>query len=362
MSSGFNVIRRHSFDATGIRIKELTQELANQRSETAGSQLETDDVRSQGRMDHSTIKLNDERLKFLTTLDADDATLYYEFPNEPDNNFLKVWFMLDHLGVRVRDMSGFQNNAIVSGHPTLRRIEGLDLGYIQTAAGGGTAAAPVMLFNSGTDVVSQTDGEYIWIPDNETIRFTNYSAAGFSITFRFAALTTGIHTYFDPHNQDPDEPLTAIRRIASKTDDVNNGWNVVINGPQLEFHIIDNGVTYQRRATGFSAGPFYQVVITYNPLAAGGTAADRIKIYTAGVLINNSASTTTLFLPFQTNLRIGARDAVSGFFHGYIHDFRIYFGKVLNQTEVTNINTNELTIDNIDKGKNFIIQYALINP
>ena len=96
-SSGFNVIRRHSSDAASIRIKELTQELAKQRSDLAGSQLETDDVRSQGRMDHSTIKLNDERLKFITTLTV-NTDFFYEFPTEPDFNFLKVWFMMDHLG------------------------------------------------------------------------------------------------------------------------------------------------------------------------------------------------------------------------------------------------------------------------
>src|SRR5215217_5917869 len=112
MSSGFNVIRRHARDAHSIRIKELTQELANQRSQQTASQLETDDVRSQGRMDHSTIKLNDERLKFVTTLDAGNFDFFYEFPTEPDFDKLKVWFMLDHLGTRMRDMSGFGNDAI----------------------------------------------------------------------------------------------------------------------------------------------------------------------------------------------------------------------------------------------------------
>src|SRR5215210_3769021 len=227
MSSGFNVIRRHARDAHAIRIKELTQEIARQRSQTSASQLETDDVRSMGRMDNSTIKLNDERLKFVTLIDAANTDHYFEMITEPDLDKMKVWFMLDHLGSRIRDMSCFGNDAIVSGHPTLRRVP-LDLGFHQTSARSGT---PAMLFNSGTDVVSQTNGEYIWIPDNPSIQFTNPAhSAGFSICFRFNCLNF--------LNHDPVGGGSATRRFAAKTDtnltghDVTtatNGWNLIVN-------------------------------------------------------------------------------------------------------------------------------------
>jgi hypothetical protein len=354
-SSSFNVIRRHGSNATNIRIKELTQELAKQRSEISGSQLETDDVRSEGRMDHSTIKVNDERLKFITTLDSLNSDIAYEFPIEPDFNNLKVWFMLDHLGARMRDMSGLGNDAIISGHPTLRRV-GLDLGFQQTSAGGGTSATPVMLFNSGTDVVSQRNGEYIWIPDNPSIQFTKFPV-GFSIAFRFNCLNFNSH-----YNASLD--FTASRRFASKTDDANNGWNLIVyptntEGTQggVEFEIKHNGVDYSRKTVGYSANTWYQVVITYDPNV---TSDLRIKIYTAGIE-NSLTSTFGTILPTQPNLRIGARDAETGFFHGYIHDFRLYMGKVLTQTEITNINQNEMTIDNITKGRVFIVQYALVS-
>jgi len=353
MSSGFNVIRRHSSNEAGVRIKELTQELARQRSQLSSSALETDDVRSEGRMDHSTIKLNDERLKFATTLDSANTDFFYEFPNEPDFNFLKVWFMLDHLGTRIRDMSGFGNDGIVAGHPTLRRA-GLDLGFQQTGA---AAATPVMIFNSGTDVVSQSDGEYIWIPDNPSIQFTLFPV-GFSIAFRFNCLNFNSHesTVID---------FTASRRFASKTDNATNGWNLLVYptntaGTQggVEFEIMHNGVGYARRTTGYTADTWYQVVLTYDPNQA--LAANRIKIYTAGIE-NSVSSTFDTILNNFTNLRIGARSAETGFFHGYIHDFRMYMGKVLTQTEITNLNQNELTIDNIVKGHSFVIQYALVS-
>jgi hypothetical protein len=352
-ASSFNTIRRHSSNAADIRLKELTQELARQKSDAAGSELETDDIRSQGRMDHSTIKLNDERLKFITKLGGANTDFFYEFPTEPDFNFLKVWFMLDHLGARMRDMSGLGNDAFISGHPTLRRA-GLDLGFQQTAAGGGTSATPVMLFNSGTDVVSQRNGEYIWIPDNDSIKFIQFPV-GFSITFRFNCLDFNNHiTEFGPF----------LRRFASKTDDVSNGWNLVVYPTNtegtiggIEMNILHNGVIYQRRTTGYALNTWYQVVVTYNPAAA---ADQRIKIYTSGIE-NSLTGITTIALPTQTNLRIGARDFETGFFYGYIHDFRVYMGKVLTQTEVTNINQNEMTIDNITKGRTFVIQYAMVS-
>jgi hypothetical protein len=310
-------------------------------------------------MDHSTIKLNDERLKFVTTLPAADFDYTYEFPTEPDLDKLKVWLMLDHLGTRIRDMSGFANNAIIAGHPTLRRAS-LNLGFQQTSASFGT---PVMSFNSGTDVVSQTNGEYIWIPDNPSIQFTNpLHAAGFTICLRFNCLNFSGHTPIGGGN--------TVRRIAAKSDtnltghDIttsSNGWNLVCsnNGVNngLVFQVIHDGIEYQKRAAGFNTDTWYQVVITYDPNV---TANDRIKMYVGGVL-TGSNNAATLFLPTTFNLRIGARDSSSGFFQGYIHDFRLYMDKVLTQTEITNLNDNEMTIDNIPKGHAFIVQYALIS-
>jgi hypothetical protein len=353
-SSSFNVIRKHSLHSTSIRIKELTQALAKQRSDLANSQLETEDIRSHGRMDHSTVKLNDERLKFITTLSASNSDFFYEFPTEPDHDKLKVWFMLDHLGARMRDMSGFGNDAYISGHPTLRRV-GLDIGFQQTALGGGLAATVAMIFNSGTDVVSQRNGEYIWIPDNTSIQFKLFPV-GFSITFRFNAL--------DFNNHSSAEFGTFIRRFAAKTDDALNGWNLVLfptnaAGTQggIEMNILHDGVTYKRKSSVvFTAGLWYQIVITYDPNL---TADLRIKIYIAGTELS-APGVTTVVLPTHPNLRIGARDSETAFFYGYIQDFRMYMDKVLNQTEITNINTNEMTIDNITKGHLFVVQYALV--
>jgi hypothetical protein len=355
-ASGFNIIRRHSFDATGVRIKELTQALATNRSKLEGSQLETDDIRSQGRMDHSTIKLNDERLSFGTVLSSSNTDYHYMLPNEPDLRFLRIWFMMDHLGARIRDISGFQNDAFVAGHPTLRRAF-LNIGFQQLET---SPATPVMLFNSGTDAVSQIDGEYIYIPDNGNIRFTNYPN-GFTVHFRFNCLNFNNHT----------TNLGGLfsRRFASKTDDENNGWSILVyptgtivndvaSHGGVEVEITDNGIQYARRTAGYSAGLWYQVIVTYDR-NAGFTAAERIKIYTGGLETSMDSSFGTI-LATTTNLRIGARSSGSGFFHGYIQDFRMYFDKVLTQQEVINLSDNDLTISSIPKGHTFVVQYALV--
>jgi hypothetical protein len=217
------------------------------------------------------------------------------------------------------------------------------------------SATPMMLFNSGLDVVSKRNGEYIWIPDNDSIQFIEFPA-GFSIVFRFKCL--------DFNNHISEEFGTFVRRFASKTDDALNGWSIVLTPTNaegttgaIEFNITHDGVIYKRRRTGFSTSSFYQVVITYDPNLS---ADNRIKIYVAGVE-SSVAGISNLSLPTQTNLRIGARDSETGFFYGYLHDFRLYMGKILTQTEITNINANELTIDNITKGHAFVIQYAMVS-
>ena len=88
MSSGFNTIRKHSSDPHALRIKELAAELAKSKNESSGKDLESDDVRSQGRMDHSTVKFNDERLKFVFPINA-SLDNYFEHPTEPDFNYIK---------------------------------------------------------------------------------------------------------------------------------------------------------------------------------------------------------------------------------------------------------------------------------
>ena len=99
---------------------------------------------------------------------------------------------------------------------------------------------------------------------------------------------------------------------------------------------------------------------TYDP-TAGSTDAERIKIYVGGSEVS-SATTLALIAPpaIQKDLYIGARYAGNGFFRGYIQDFRMYMDKVLTQAEVTNLNNNEITIDDISKGRIFVVQYALV--
>ena len=119
MSSAFDQITRYTSDPHAARIKEIRQEIAKQR--TKGLDLESEDLRAIGRMSHALVKLDDERLKFATTFASNNLHSDYELPIEPDGQYLKLWLMLDHLGTKVTDLSGFGHHGFLKGHPTLHR-------------------------------------------------------------------------------------------------------------------------------------------------------------------------------------------------------------------------------------------------
>lgn len=345
MSSSFNTIRKHTSDPNALRIKLLAQELAKQRSDNTASDLESEDIRSQGRMDHSTVKINDERLKFLTTIPRDNEL--YEMPNEPDGDKLKIWLMLDHLGTKVLDASGFGHNGNLHGHPTMHRSD-LDMGFMQSSD---SPAFPAMSFNTALDSVGNPTGEHIQVINHPDLQFSQYSN-GFSVAFRFNCVDFSFDTTSGSFN----------RRFASKQDDPDNHWVVVFDVTgDIDFQVTDGGVLYKRDFDALQLNTWYQVVMTYDP-NAGSTSADRIKIYVDGIE-GSSASGVTLIPPPSNirNLYIASRTASTAFFRGFIQDFRIYMDKVLTQQEVTNLNTNELSITDIPKGRVFVINYALIN-
>ena len=345
MSSGFNVIRKHTSDPNALRIKQLAQELAKQRSDNTSSELESEDIRSQGRMDHSTIKINDERLKFLTTIPVDNEP--YHMPNEPDGDKLKIWLMMDHLGRRVLDASGFGHHGNLHGHPTMHRSD-LDMGFQQTAA---APAFPAMSFNTALDSVGNPTGEHIQVINDPDLQFSQYSN-GFSVAFRFNCVDFSFDTSSGSFN----------RRFASKQDDPDNHWVIVFDVTgDIDFQVTDNGTLYKRDIDQLQLNTWYQVVATYDP-NAGATSEDRIKIYLDGS--EESTESQLELIPPPSNIRnlyIASRTNQTGFFRGFIQDFRIYMDKVLTQQEVTNLNTNELSITDIPKGKVFVINYALIN-
>ena len=345
MSSSFNTIRKHTSDPNALRIKQLAQELAKQRSDNTSADLESEDIRSQGRMDHSTIKINDERLKFLTTIPVNHDL--YEMPFEPDGDKLKLWLMMDHLGRRIQDASGFQHNGILLGHPTMHRSP-LDMGFMQTSA---SPAFPAMSFNTALDSVGNPTGEHIQVVNHPDLQFSQFSN-GFSVAFRFNCVDFSFDTTSGSFN----------RRFASKQDDPDNHWVVIFDVTgDIDFQVTDNGVLYKRDFDNLQLNTWYQTVMTYDP-SAGSTSADRIKIYVDGIEGSSASGVTLIPPPPQIrNLYIGARTASTAFFRGFIQDFRIYMDKVLTQQEVTNLNNNELSISDIPKGKVFVINYALIN-
>ncbi|MGD1837510.1 MAG: hypothetical protein ACPKPY_05570, partial [Nitrososphaeraceae archaeon] len=208
MSSHFSQIRRHSSDPHAERIKELAERIADQESKNV--RLDSEDLRSTGKMMHSTIKINDERLKFTTTLQS-SGTSGYELPMEPDFDSLKLWYMMDHLGSTIRDLSGFNHHGKLLGHPSMQRA-GIDMGFLQNNI---DPAFPAISFNTADDPVNATEGESIIVPDHPDLQIKD-ATSGFSITFRFFSIDWSLHK--------PEEGVQFNRRFANKRDDPNYGY------------------------------------------------------------------------------------------------------------------------------------------
>ena len=347
MSSAFDQITRYTRDPHAARIKEMRQEIAKQR--TKSLDLESEDLRAIGRMSHALVKLDDERLKFLTSLPSNTLHSTWELPIEPDGDKLKLWFMLDHLGTKITDLSGFGHHGFLKGHPTLQRAS-IDMGFRQSSA---SPATDTMQFNTALDEVGNPTGEYVIVPDHEDLQFAQY-VNGFSIAFRFNSVDFSHDTSFGG---------IFNRRFASKVDDEDNFWSLVFDDTgDIDFQVSDNGVLYKRDFDLLSLNTWYDVAVTYNPLG-GSTSADRIKIYVNGVEGSSTSSLGLIPAPsFENDLYIASRYEGNGFFRGTISSFMIWMDKVLTSTEVSNLNTNKWTTQNTPHGKVPLINYFTIDP
>ena len=299
-------------------------------------ELDVSDLRSLGKMSRHIVKLDSDRLAFAITIPKDRQ---YYYPLEgPGYDPLKLWFLMDHLGSTIRDISGHGHNGFLNGHPTMHRAP-INMGYLQTPASFGF---PAIAFNVGGDSVNATEGESIRVPDHPDICINN-KTNGFSLTFNFNSLDSSQHV---------GPGFNFNRRFWAKTDDATHNFNVAFGAGQgdLECHIVDDGVLYRRELSSLNTDQWYQIAITYDP-AAGSSEVDRIKMYRNGTQL--AASTLTSLLPASlpnTDLFIGSRDQGLAWFRGYIQDIRMY-DFVLSSTQINNLVTNCVSILNIPKSQ-----------
>lgn len=366
MSSAFDILSNYASDNFTPKIKQIRREIIKEK--TKDLRLESESLRSEGRNSHAVVRFNDESLKFATSIPAGVAHSIWELPVEPDGNTLRLWFMLDHLGTYIKDISGFNHNGYLFGHPTLTRTT-LNMGFMQTSASPGF---PAVVFNSilqeiptqsgddigdPSEIFSSVTGECIVVQNHDDIDFTTSGFnKKFSVCFRFYA--------FD-YSVDATNNGYIFRRFACMRSDANNGWLIAFTDTgNLVFHVYDSSTWYRRRINTLSLNTWYDVVCTYDPAAS-----PRIKIYVNASDTSVDDSGSSFLLPYTTwfHLNIAVNiDTINltgvGFFRGYIQDFRLYMNRILTGTEVTNLYTNKLTTQNTALGNVAVVNYFTIDP
>lgn len=339
MSTVISRIRQFTSKDLQFKIKELMDKFV--KSTLANSTLNLSDLRSVGAMSRHIVKYDDERLQFVNAI-PNDRQFYYPLEG-PGYDGLSFWFMMDHLGTKVKDLSGKGHDGILLGHPTMRRIP-IDLGYLQDPTNPG---APAIEFNGGGDSVSATEGEAIQIPDHPDIQTKN-KTNGFTFTFTFNSYT------FDQH---VGPGFNFNRRFLNKRDDADHSVVLAFGtGGDVEFSVFDDNIEYVMDLEALNINQIYRVAARYDP-NGGSTSADRISMFLNGT-DQSSGSTPGLFIPPtlpNTDMYVASRDQGRAWFQGIIQDLRMY-NRALTDTEIANLNTNGLTILPIPKG-----QVAMVN-
>jgi hypothetical protein len=335
LSTSIQRIRQFTSRDLQLKLKLLFDKFV-ENAIKSNPEIDPADLRSLGKMSRHIVKVDSDRLAFANTIPK-DRQFYYPLEG-PGYDGCKLWYLMDHLGTTIRDISGHGHNGILLGHPTMHRAP-INMGYLQTSASFGF---PAVAFNVGGDSINATEGEAIRVPDHPDIQIAN-KTNGFTITFNFNSIDASQHV---------GPGFNFNRRFYAKTDDTDHNVNVAFGASQgdLEFHVVDDGVLYRRELSSLNTDFWYQIAMSYDP-NAGSSEVDRIKMYRNGTQL--AASTVTTLIPASppnTDLFIGSRDQGLAWFRGYIQDIRLY-DHVLTSTEINNLVTNCVTILPIPKGQ-----------
>lgn len=339
-------IRQFTSKDLQLKLKEIYDKFV-QSAIKSNPDLDISDLRSIGKMSRHIVELDSDTGAFTNTI---DKTKQFYFPAEgPGFPDLSFWFMMDHLGTTIRDISGNQHHGTLLGHPSPIRLP-IDMGFLQLP---GAPGFPGIQFNVGADSTSATEGEAIQVPDHPDIQTSN-KTNGFTYTFNFISIDYSQHT---------GPGFNFNRRFLNKRDDANNG-NVLAfgSGGDVEFSVTDGGTEYVMDLEALSIDTYYRVAARYDP-DGGPTSADRISMFLNGS-DQSSGSTTGLFLLPElpnTDLYIASRDQGLGWFRGVIQDLRMY-NRALTDTEILNLHTNGLTILDIDPGEVAMLNQFVAAP
>ena len=336
MSTDFRGLRLASNDPTTQIIVELQKKLAKflttQQVDLIDS--ENEDIYANGQDVDSIIKYHtfQSQKKFTTGVQY--------FPTfEPDNQFFVLDLSGRSLGNELPDKSGFANDAFIYGDPTLVEST-FDPGIVTQ----GTKSIALRMNRPTSPYQNQ---EYLRIPDAANLRI-NGMTTGFSMFFRVQ-----VNSLADQNGYS----MTLFQKIDDATP-TNAAMLQISATGKLIFIVKRSGTTTANEtATGtITAGAVYDIFVTFT------ITGPVMHIYVNGVdkslttfagAVNWQSSTTDFDMYcFQRGPTLNG-----GFVYVDMFKIRRYQGMVVSSTQVSNMNTNKLTISPTAFGHVMITDY-----
>lgn len=306
----------------------------------------------------------------------------HKVPVEPDGQFLVFWLKANHTGLELKDSSKYNpgidefefesgGGGGGSGRTTIVKANhnkhfclvdsggGLDLGYLGQRNGVNSVTAWDL---NGID----DSGQVTNIVDNQRLRVKG-TTIGFSVTAWIKISSFALHNGIE-------------RRIIAKTDDVNNSYALFVTPTNKAVFAVKHANTEFKVETPatLATNTWYFITGTFKS-----SLTKEIKIYLNGTVSTTAYSPSVTYpdinyLP-ATNLQVFTNgikrlidplvtdvpppfDFDTGDFAGLSRDIRIWREKILSQTEITNFNTNKVSISNVgSSGANsYIAGYVFV--
>ena len=340
--------------------KKLIKSIVDTQLETVDS--ENEDIYSDAQDMETAVKWHSE----LSSQHKFNFVKDYYPPFEPDGNQVKLWLRGMNLGNDTRDWSGFNNTASMYGDPTL--VNGtLDLGY-QT---NGTKSIALRLNRPTSDFENE---EYLAVPDTSGLQLASAST-GFSVFVRIRPLSLEdqggrsptIFAKIDdstPSNgvmlqmKDDGKLVFIVKKGGSTTAKETAADTISTSGsgsviPAVSFDPVSfDPVSFD---TVLESPSSSTTIIPYDIFVTWTVSGSVIHIYVDGVdktLTTFGGSVNWHEDLTDHDLFIGRRGtgAKEGFCYMDFYDFKAYYNRIVNQTEVTRHYTNKWTISNIAFG------------
>jgi len=270
-------------------------------------------------------KLKSKDTSFTNVVNRDEV---HYLPVEPDKKYCGLYLRFDQLGDTIRDISWWGHTVTIEGHPRPHRASvSLYKSGMQTSASPGSLDLEFNLCNNADGSASK---DLAYIADHSMLRFNN-AVNGFSFYIYISLADLALQSSLNPI-------------LITKRDDANYGYIVFCSPNTIHFHVYNNGNWYREKiTTGVVTDSYLHIVGTFDK--SGSPDSAKIKLYIEATEGGVDDSATSVLLPdtLETKLFLFARAERNVFTKCRTLIMMFWKDKILSQTEVTNLNNNNVT-------------------